>query len=435
MSQKKPEIISFDPPDGNTEAPSSIVKTEGWRDGIDTIHGENYNWLWRYVSKSCKFFQEIDKTFYVDKTSGDDNNDGSSAEPFKTLPKAINAGGNYGNINIVIKDDEDQYISEDIELVGSKYIITCTNGTPGKIIHRTDTSDSTAWKIFRVSLNNASLYILDNPIQIGDEADSGTSDYDDDYDNCCAILNKTGKNELKITSTCNFSDTTTGGSPCCLIGLGDGNLDFYDYSLSEFNTGYGAGGVIIGDDTGGLNGQVDCFFLLGINIDDEDYWSNIDNTSGGALAVSQVFEFPGRVTESNGIPDNLGIFLGPLEIQNSDISGFTDNDIRDAIKAKLCTDDNAPFRGAESDANVDVSVETVRFIVGDETTRIQKMKITFSWTSTGDFYNKLNPNMPFQPIYIKAVPDMTLRRYGLIETQKPQPRGHNIRLHRNMTGL
>jgi hypothetical protein len=40
------------------------------------------------------------KTFYVDAVNGDDNNDGSSAHPFKTLQKAVNSVpvGGYGNI-------------------------------------------------------------------------------------------------------------------------------------------------------------------------------------------------------------------------------------------------------------------------------------------------------------------------------------------------
>ena len=44
----------------------------------------------------------MDQTFYVDATNGDDNNDGSSAHPFKTIQKAVDSvpTGGFGLINI-----------------------------------------------------------------------------------------------------------------------------------------------------------------------------------------------------------------------------------------------------------------------------------------------------------------------------------------------
>ncbi len=57
--------------------------------------------------------------FYVDATNGDDNNDGSSSAPFKTLSKAINRIpiGGYGTVYIVGTCEVNDFITIENKLV------------------------------------------------------------------------------------------------------------------------------------------------------------------------------------------------------------------------------------------------------------------------------------------------------------------------------
>jgi hypothetical protein len=60
--------------------------------------------LWDDVGGALGQFSKI---FYVDAVNGDDNNNGSSAHPFKTLQKAVNSVPTGGYGNIVLNSDVD----------------------------------------------------------------------------------------------------------------------------------------------------------------------------------------------------------------------------------------------------------------------------------------------------------------------------------------
>jgi len=70
--------------------------------------------------------EAMDKIFYVDAVNGNDNNDGSSSAPFKTLKKAIDSipAGGYGNLFLADGD----YTADDIVYVCNKTVfISCSN--------------------------------------------------------------------------------------------------------------------------------------------------------------------------------------------------------------------------------------------------------------------------------------------------------------------
>jgi len=48
---------------------------------------------------------QFSRTFYVDEVNGDDNNDGSSSNPFKTLSKATDSTSLGGTVNIYLMSD------------------------------------------------------------------------------------------------------------------------------------------------------------------------------------------------------------------------------------------------------------------------------------------------------------------------------------------
>jgi len=438
MSQKKPNELNFNPPDSNVDAPNSTIKSGGWRDGIDTIHDGEYNWLWRHVSGLRDFVTEREKYFYVNSDIGNDSNSGDVENPLETLGKAIEVAGGYGYAIIIIQDDGDQYISENIDLFRCNLVIQCSCGSPGKIIHKTDTTESDRG-IYSIRLFNSGVYIFDNPVQIGDLTSSGS--YKDNYRDTAAYVSANGKNELGVGQGLTFSDSSAGGAPCCLLGVSDGYCSFYAYTYETYETDGGASGVIVGDDSDKM-GIVDCYLLFSeYPVDFQAAWSNINNdlSSGGAVQVSQKFRYPGKITEGNGLPDTMSINLSEaLKINDfSSFGDFTDSTIANYIAGLLSSDIDAPFRDNDGESYVkwEVDVETTRYLTAPEG-RIQTIEITFTLTDTsgGLFFDKFNPDMPFQPIYITATPDGTERRYGLIEVQKPKPRGHNIRTFRDMVG-
>jgi len=55
---------------------------------------------------------QFDRTFYIDADNGNDNNDGSSGSPFKTLAKALNSVpmGGRGTIKFIGGDSDNQKI-------------------------------------------------------------------------------------------------------------------------------------------------------------------------------------------------------------------------------------------------------------------------------------------------------------------------------------
>jgi len=70
---------------------------------------------------------QFNKTFYVDATNGNDTNDGSSANPFKTIEKACDSVpiGGYGNI--LLAQNQTYFIDSDIFLYNKYIIIDATN--------------------------------------------------------------------------------------------------------------------------------------------------------------------------------------------------------------------------------------------------------------------------------------------------------------------
>jgi len=80
--------------------------------------------LWDDVGGALGQFK---RTFYVDATNGDDNNDGSNAHPFKTLKKACDSVpiGGYGSITLA--QNQTHFIDSEIYLHNKYIAIFATN--------------------------------------------------------------------------------------------------------------------------------------------------------------------------------------------------------------------------------------------------------------------------------------------------------------------
>ena len=100
--------------------------------------------IWDDVGGALGQFNRI---FYVDSQNGDDNNDGSSDSPFKTLAKAISATPIGGQVTINLLSD--YTLEQDID-IGKRYVkIDVKNGVKLK----------TSWYV--ASSGNAKLHFID----------------------------------------------------------------------------------------------------------------------------------------------------------------------------------------------------------------------------------------------------------------------------------
>jgi len=70
---------------------------------------------------------QFKRTFYVNATNGDDNNDGSSANPFKTIKKACDSVPVGGHGSIWLAQNQTYFIDSDIYLYNKNIIIYATN--------------------------------------------------------------------------------------------------------------------------------------------------------------------------------------------------------------------------------------------------------------------------------------------------------------------
>ena len=90
-------------------------------------------------------------TFYVDATNGDDNNDGSSANPFKTIKKACDSVPVGGNATINLAQNQTYLIDSDINVTNKRIYIIAINATIKNVAYLYNDNTATRGFILRKS--------------------------------------------------------------------------------------------------------------------------------------------------------------------------------------------------------------------------------------------------------------------------------------------
>jgi len=96
---------------------------------------------------------QLNRTFYVDADNGDDNNDGSSANPFKTIKKACDSVPTSGIANIILLADKTYVLESDINIYNKK-IIFLKHGNGNNPIVTTKTRTRTYGSNTYAEINN-----------------------------------------------------------------------------------------------------------------------------------------------------------------------------------------------------------------------------------------------------------------------------------------
>jgi len=124
--------------------------------------------IWDDVGRALGQFN---RTFYVDAQNGDDNNTGSSDQPFRTLKKAIDSVpvGGVGIINIVtnvVIDTDINVFNKYINITGKK--LSSTKGDYTKLIFKRTYRNAYHDRFYSINCKNSLLHIERTNIDLSD---------------------------------------------------------------------------------------------------------------------------------------------------------------------------------------------------------------------------------------------------------------------------
>jgi len=228
---------------------------------------------------------QFNRTFYVDADNGDDNNDGSSNNPFKTIKKAVDSVpiGGYGSINVAYGS---YIINAGIAVINKVIIIAGQLDGDGNKPTITFTESSSAGQLENFHLTNSSIV----------------------FQNFELILPKPTYNVTNITNARRYAIALRNGSRFYLyktdatINKDDNYGAFILSGLYSRNSEEGFGGFatlgdcsIVADDIVYYIGRT-AFFNTDGSI-------SVKDSVGNDRAITDIFN--GIVKDANGVPRNI----------------------------------------------------------------------------------------------------------------------------------
>lgn len=134
---KKPTLIQFQPPSGNVAEPSGTILSNGFLDGVDKIHGRNYNAFWLQDRKVAEYLFQGVHSLYLNRDTGNDANEGSLASPLKTIDKAVEYIAPNALTVIYLADSLNEYLvgESGSDLILSNHKVIIIGGAGTKIRH------------------------------------------------------------------------------------------------------------------------------------------------------------------------------------------------------------------------------------------------------------------------------------------------------------
>jgi len=180
---KKPTLIQFQPPSGNVAEPSPTILNNGFLDGVNKIHGRNYNAFWLQDRQVAEYLFQGVHSLYLSRDTGNDANEGTVASPLKTIDKAVEYIAPNALTVIYLEDSVNEYLvgesGSDLILSNHKVIIIGGSGTKirhvAKIINFLGSFYTSYYKF--ILKGNSSLTISCGDINLSDTS-GGTPFFD-----------------------------------------------------------------------------------------------------------------------------------------------------------------------------------------------------------------------------------------------------------------
>jgi hypothetical protein len=248
------------------------------KDVTITLKDENGNLFNKTVANRGKFKQQLwddvggalgqfRKKFYVNAVNGDDNNDGTSTNPFKTIKKACDSTPIGGAVEIVLKTDVNLdntivLVNKNVYLVGS-YKITIQN-------------DSSNWSGKFIMTNSViKSYGVDWDFGIDNSDLSGVCIYDFRFG---------ADDEPSAHSINTFS-------------VRNGTINFYNLAIVASNIYFDTVTINRLDDNKNFISIVDNICNIGVSN------TTVKDSSGNNISIPDICS--GVVKDANGVPRNI----------------------------------------------------------------------------------------------------------------------------------
>ena len=228
----------------------------------------------------------MNKTFYVDATNGDDNNDGSSNAPFATIQKAVDSVPIGGYAVIYLQANQTFTINADIYIVNKTILFVGNN---------VDTSDNSTFPVINNVYNSSSGYttgfrcrnvtFLTHYVNFETANLSSSSDTLNIWE---GIFKRHDNSFLKLSVM--IGDLTLGDTDFIRTPSGShGLLDVYLCNINIKQIGSNRNAYIIYNEDG--------------NISFVSHGSSAEDSSGNSIDMTTLVY--GIVKDSNGVPRNI----------------------------------------------------------------------------------------------------------------------------------
>ena len=235
MTDKKPVLVPFNPPDSEIQAPVPSILSGGFIDGMHKITGKNYNAFWREQFRSLDYLFQGVHRIYISTAGDDSTGTGEFATPYKTIGKALEyIAPNCFTYIIPIAAG---VYEVDLDYNLENKMVRIFEGIAGCEIHFKGKDLGGLSSVYKLILENSYLEITATKVKMPDPVSGNWNDFAGTINYASGIYCIGMRNTVKITSSqIEFSSVTAVGFPALIFQDPVTSLDLVVYQLNPVVT-------------------------------------------------------------------------------------------------------------------------------------------------------------------------------------------------------